>query len=303
MKICFFGSTGYIAGYVYEELLAEGHELILIKRPGSSNFHFQDQVQNLTAETHEVRELISRLQPDVVLNMANYFVKTQEPLDIEKFDEVNCQFITEISFGCVAAGASLFHVGSAWQATFDNNDPSLGNSYALYKGLAVQIIEWFCKSYGLNSIILNLYDTYGRNDPRGKIVQFLVDQIGAESKLELSGGEQILELVHVSDIARAISLGLYKIEKEIITQSDVTGVFETYWCYPAQANTLKEIVHIIDSNTSNPISVEWGARPYRVGEKFEREISGKPTIPGWQQEIQLSDGINDLIFGQQLGSK
>ena len=296
MKITFLGSTGYIAGYVLRELENARHEISIITRPGTApRSELPATVQQFKAETHQIRELITEINPDVVLNMANYFVKSQEPLDIQSFDEVNCQLVTEIAFGCVAANASLLHVGSAWQATFDSSDPSLGNAYGLYKGLAVQIIEWFSKSYGLHSLILNLYDTYGSNDPRGKIIQFLVDQVGAQSKLELSGGEQILELVHVSDIAKAVSKGISHISQTKLHSEGFPGATETYWCYPTEANTLKEIVQLIDSKTSSPIPVEWGARPYRVGEKFEREILGKPTIPGWKQEISLSSGLEDVI--------
>ncbi len=296
MKIMIFGASGYIAGFVTRQLASLGHSLVLVARqvPDAAKTT-PDSSWIECAHTEQVRQLISDVRPDVVLNMANYYAKSESPSDVVKFAEVNSALVTELAFGCCQSGAALFHVGSAWQATsFQEDDPSLGSVYALHKGLAVKIIEWFQASHQLDALILNLYDTYGPEDPRGKIVQFLINQVGATEPLELSGGEQILELVHVQDVAGAVAAGVEFIADSLATTGRLDATIP-FWCYPECATTLRELVAAIDENAPKPISVRWGARPYRVGEKFDREIAGKPLIPGWKQEISLRDGIMHLL--------
>lgn len=290
-----FGATGYIARWVSRRLREEGHELFLVHRSDHDVFETSANVSTFHCRgPEEAREAVILTAPDVVLNLANFFSKNQSPNDIAKFSSVNCDLVTELAFGCVEAGAVLFHVGSAWQATFDADDPSLGNPYALYKGMAVQIIEWFQASFGLSSLVLNLYDTYGPLDPRGKIIQFLVNQIGSKTPLELSGGEQILELVHVADVANSIAEGM-----KLIGTSRDTGAGlkqgSAYWCYPNEAVTLRDIVSTIDSISGQPILVEWGARPYRVGENFSREIEHKDLVPGWVETTTISQGLAEIV--------
>lgn len=293
MKIMIWGASGYLAGFVIQRLVEEGHDLVLVHRNPPSTV-----IDGATVAVCEgflrARDMILENNPDVVLNMANYFSKTAEPGDISRFADVNCGLVTEIAYGCVETGATLFHIGSAWQATFLEHDPSFGNAYALYKGLAARMIEWFQDSYEMSALMLNLYDTYGPRDPRGKIVQFLVNQVGSEEVLEISGGEQILELVHVSDVADAVSAGM-----KVIAAARAEGLplvaHEPFWCYPAQAATLRQVVEIIDSAAAAPIRVAWGARPYRVGEKFHREIEGKSLIPGWSQRTSLEEGIAQIV--------
>lgn len=295
MKIMLFGASGYLAGFVAEKLVADGHELVQVYRSSSARMNQVVGSEALVCEqTSDARALVVQVNPDVVLNMANFFSKSQEPDDVQKFADVNTAFVAEIAFGCCETAAVLFHIGSAWQAqTFQEGDPSLGAAYGLFKGLAGRIIDWFRASFGLQAMTLNLYDTYGPNDPRGKIVQFLVGQVGADTPLEISGGEQILELVYAADVADAIAAGM-----ELISDTRSVGEAlapEPFWCYPDTAVTLRDIVDAVNFSVPEPIAVQWGARPYRVGEKFEREIEGKPRIPGWTQRIHLREGIAKVL--------
>lgn len=292
-----FGASGYIAGFVAERLLADGHDLIRAHRDLGAAESNPESYQAVYLSPEEVRHAIETHRPDVVINMANFFSNLNSPVEIERFADVNCRFVTELAFGCDRAGAVLIHVGSAWQATFDDSDSSLGNAYALFKGLAVKILEWFHTSFNLPVLVLNLYDSYGPEDTRGKIVTFLTNQIAASQPLQVSGGEQILELVHVEDIASAVSraVDLAQSNKSILNPAN------PYWCYPDEAVTLRRIAAVVEKAAGQNLAIEWGARPYRVGEKFESETSGKQRIPGWVPVVSLEDGISQVVAAASEG--
>lgn len=294
MKVMVFGGTGYLAGFVLDQLVADGHDVVAVRRSEADSVGRNATVNAATCRSAvEARKLIGDLVPDVVVNMANYFSKVSTPEDIARFSAVNCELIAELSQGCVDSSSDLLHVGSAWQATFEENDPSLGSPYALFKGLAAQIIEWYKTWHDLRAYTLNLFDTYGPGDTRGKVVQFLTDNIGSSEPLELSEGHQILELVHVSDVATAVSGSL-----QVIAKSRATGQrpdVDEFWAYPTEANTLRQIVQTLDDLSGTPLTVNWGARQYRVGEQFERVIEGRALVPGWTQRMSLRDGLNTVL--------
>lgn len=298
MKILIFGATSYLAKWTIPTLLSAGHEILAVVR---SNSHGLASAAGLTiltcASTAESRDLIIDHQPDVVLNMSNHFSKGNSYQDVHKFSEVNTELVHEICMGCVEVGAALFHIGSAWQATFGADDPSLRNSYALHKGLARKIIEWFQQSYSLPALILNLYDTYGPEDPRGKIVSALIARLDSAEPLKLSGGEQIIELVYISDVAEAIKDGIDLFSTAQEKDTLLLTADNEYWCYPTEPCSLKQVVTDIDSISGKKLNAEWGALPYREGELFQRDISEKQVIPGWRQKVSLFEGLEKTLRG------
>lgn len=298
MRILLFGATSYLAKWTIPVLLEAGHQVLAVVRSGSHGIASAPGLTVLTCvNASDARNLIITQQPDAVLNMSNHFSKDNSYQDIHKFSEVNTELVHEICTGCVEAGATLFHIGSAWQATFGSEDPSLRNSYALYKGLARKIIEWFQQAYSLPTLILNLYDTYGPGDPRGKIISALIARLDSAEPLKLSGGEQIIELVYISDVAEAVKDGIDLLstspKKDFLLASD-----NEYWCYPTDPCNLKQVVTNIEAISDMKLNAEWGAFPYREGELFERNVSHKRTIPGWHQKVTLYEGLQSTVKAQ-----
>lgn len=292
MKIVVFGASGYIGQTLTKYLLDHGHDVIGVYRSTPINVDALLKVAIL--ETSPFAEtIIQENDPDLVINVSNYFSRTAEANDIEKFAEVNTVLISAICKGCLSTSAAFVQVGSAWEADFTADDPSLGNSYALYKGLASNIGFWYEKSFGLKYAQLNLFDTYGEGDTRGKIVQFLTEQLSKTTPLDLSGGLQILELVHVEDVSSCITkLG------NLLVNDKLTDTSEKYACFPDTPVTLRQVVETIDKISGKTVPVNWGAREYRVGEMFERDLRSLRPVPEWESKIDLMTGISRVLNSQ-----
>lgn len=298
MKIIFFGATGYLAKWVYMELVSRGHRVYPVVRNNESGDQFPGAEKILhVADVMQVRDAIRMVSPDLVINMSNYFSKTNSVSDVVKFSEVNTQLIHEICTGCIESDAKLLHIGSAWQSNFSGGgDISLGSSYGLFKGLAINIVKWFSDSYNLNVCVLNLYDTYGPNDPRGKIISYLSSNLGNENPILLSPGEQVLELVYTSDVAAAVSAASEYLNERSPAENG-NYLLEQFWCYPEKATNLREIAAILELQSGLNLNIHWGAHPYREGELFQRNIQDKRLIPGWNQKVSLDHGLRTVLAG------
>jgi nucleoside-diphosphate-sugar epimerase len=242
----------------------------------------------LCSSASEARGIIGRVLPDVVINMANYFTRSSSYSDALKLAEVNCILVTEICQGVIESGGVLVNVGSGFQANL-NRDDLAPDLYLLYKGLSTSIVEWFSTTQGLKAINLFLYDTYGRNDPRGKIVQLLIRANKENRLLDLSEGNQVLEMVYISDVAEAVSLLVSK-NQELVNNA-IPSSLKSYWCYPEEALTLRELVREFEAAANSKLGINWGARDYRPGERFTNEKKGRPRVPGWTPKVNLGEGL------------
>lgn len=289
MKIVVFGASGYIGQTLTKYLLDHGHEVTGVFRTKPLDIDVSIKVEILET-SKQAETIIQENDPDLVINVSNYFSRTAEADDIDKFAEVNTVLVSAICKGCLSASAAFIQVGSAWEADFTADDPSLGNTYALYKGIASNIGFWYKKSFGLKYSQLNLFDTYGEGDTRGKIVQFLTEQLNQSKPLDLSGGMQILELVHVEDVSSCITkLG------DLLVNNKLPQTSDKYACFPNSPVTLRQVVETIDQISEKNVPVNWGAREYRVGEMFERDLRGFKPVPGWESTIDLKSGISRVL--------
>jgi nucleoside-diphosphate-sugar epimerase len=135
-----------------------------------------------------------------------------------------------------------------------------------------------------------LFDTYGPNDTRPKIFN-LWDQIARTAEtLDMSPGEQLIDISHVDDIVSAFALlaGHLQNSQTEVRNGDVFAV---------KANTrftLKELAAIFEETTKSKLNINWGGRQYR-----EREVMTPyatiAVVPGWVSKIGIKQGIKQLI--------
>jgi len=289
MRVLLFGASGFIARAVYEKLLSEGHDAIRVLREiGHYDSSKLGRNFELCSSASEVRGIIRRVMPDVVINMANFFTRSGSYSDALKLAEVNNVLVTEICQGVIESGGILVNVGSGFQANL-NKDDLAPDLYSLYKGLSTSIVEWFSATQSLKAINLFLYDTYGKNDPREKIVQLLIRAKKENRHLDLSEGDQILEMVYVTDVAEAVSLLVTKSEE--LVKNAIPGSLNSYWCYPDEIVTLRELVLEFEGAANSKLGINWGARDYRPGERFSSEKRGRPRVPGWTPKVSLGEGL------------
>jgi nucleoside-diphosphate-sugar epimerase len=301
MRILILGSRGYIAGQTAEIMTSIGWEVIRVARgrdEGLSNGS-PDSSETFFEEPEEIAAILEKTNPDAVVNLSNFFTTTDTHEDIDKLIGVNCTLVGHLAKICSEHGVPIVHVASAWQNRFSEQDSQVGTIYSLYKDLASEILEWYCKNFALRAIQMVLHDTYGPSDPRGKIVTKLIDHVGKETSLPLSGGRQLLELVHVQDVAKAVMACAVRINKNS-HESPSRRLMETFWCLPTAPVSLKDLVSILDSVASKPILVSWGLREYRPGEKFSSlSRVNKELVPGWKPTIDLRIGLADIIDGSK----
>ena len=134
---------------------------------------------------------------------------------------------------------------------------------------------------------MKLFDTYGPDDPRPKLFNLLNKAASTGEPLDMSAGEQLIDLVHIDDVIDAYVITAHRLLGGQVSQH------ERYAVSSGQPLPLKEFVRIYADVTGQNVAVNWGARQYRDREVMVHWNRGV-TIPGWAPIIALKKGLRGI---------
>lgn len=282
------GATGFVGSHLTRRLVGEGWEVHILSRSGSrlsdsSEFgHVENHVHD--GSTQSMVSCVAKAKPDVVFHLASLFLSQHETKDIELLIQSNVLFGNQLLEAMKANGITNFiNTGTSWQH-YNNEDYNPVCLYAATKQAFEAIMEYYVQACSFKAITLKLFDTYGPDDPRPKLFHLLKKAAISREPLDMSPGEQLIDLVHIDDVVEA-----YLIAAQRLLEGKVSR-HETYAVSSGNPIPLKELVQIYLAASGSVISVNWGARPYRFREVMSTWNRGA-KLPGWSVNIGLENGM------------
>jgi nucleoside-diphosphate-sugar epimerase len=133
-----------------------------------------------------------------------------------------------------------------------------------------------------------LFDTYGPNDHRKKIINLLLNQINSEQPLKLTPGNQLINPVHVDDIVEA-----YMVAIELIVKNSGEKITE-YGVSSNKSISIKSLVKLIEELSGSDLNIIFGGFNYRNREVFTPWRSFN-LLPGWKPKIELDAGLKEML--------
>jgi nucleoside-diphosphate-sugar epimerase len=225
--------------------------------------------------------------PDVTFHLASLFLAQHKPDDVETLIRSNLLFGTQLLEAMASRGRTLLvNTGTAWQH-FNNRSYSPVALYAATKQAFEAIIRYYVEAKEFRVITLKLFDTYGPEDPRPKLLSGLRKAALNNKPLSMSPGRQCIDLVHIDDVVNAFIIAGNRLI------SGVGASEESYAISSGVALSLRELVAIFQQQINANFLVEWGALPYRPREVMKPWRFGK-HLPGWQAKVALEEGLKSL---------
>lgn len=290
------GATGFVGSCLTRRLVSDGWQVHAIIRPESSLVQLRDVVDRVTlhsfdGSTENMLEIVGRSNPVTVFHLASLFISEHQPKDIESLVRSNLLFGTQLVEAMAANGVeNLVNTGTSWQH-YQNEEGNPVNLYAATKQAFEAILRYYVETKFLRVITLKLFDTYGPTDPRPKLFSLLARLAKTGESLDMSPGEQFIDLVFIDDVVEA-----FLHAAELQAKSRI-GTSESYAITSGAPLKLKEMVKSFEKVTSTPLSIQWGGRPYRNREVMKPWDSGTP-LPGWRPKVSLIEGL-ELLFSQK----
>jgi nucleoside-diphosphate-sugar epimerase len=275
MKIILTGASGYIGSQLNKILLSNDYQVI----PLSHNLPFE-----------KIVALFQEEKPELVIHLASLFIPEHASSDVDALIQGNILFGTQILEAMRLSGThAILNTGTSWQHYSEDGTTS-SSLYAATKTAFEQILRFYHSSEHISVLTLKIYDTYGPNDPRPKLIpkllQMCCDQSG-QTKLSLSKGEQLLNFVHIEDVLQAYLLAIEELKNKPCQ-------FKNYFLRAPEEISLKNLISLVERLSKSRLNVDLGSRPYRKREVMKPWSQGD-LLSNWQPKRRLGEGLKELI--------
>ncbi|MGX2982262.1 NAD-dependent epimerase/dehydratase family protein [Helicobacter sp. 23-1045] len=243
-------------------------------------------------KSHKFAESLPFANNFGILHLATKYLSSHKPSDISDLISANITFGSEILEGTLPFCPKFF-INILTFSQFANS--ANYNPLAFYDGtkeafynITKLYSEAFKKTKFLN---LLLYNTYGSGDVRGKFLN-LWDKISRDNQtLEMSAGEQKIDISHIDDIMRGLDLA--------ICDYEMMDSAKIYTLENRPRKSLREIAKIFESATGRRLNIAWGSKAYRKNEIFDPISSVDSAkfikLPHFSAKISLEDGIKRVF--------
>lgn len=282
------GATGFIGSRLSKKLIEQGHTVNIISRKSSKYNNLIDikdkiNIFEYDGNINKLIEYFRKLKVDIVIHLSSLFISENKPEDVDGLIDSNIKFGTQVLEAMKHSKCkNIINTSTSWQH-YNNENYNPVCLYAATKEAFENIIKFYHESYGIKCITLELFDTYGQNDNRPKILNLFKEYSEDGIELNMSKGDQVLDLLYIDDVIDA-----YLNAIDLVNKSET--IFEKYSLESKNRVKLKELVSIYENITKNSITVNWGKRPYRDREVMIPWSNGK-KLPGWEAKVSLEDGI------------
>ncbi len=246
---------------------------------------------------HGLHTAVRAFGPDVVVHLAARYVRDHCEEDISSLIKSNIEFGAHLLDAMGKAGCNaLVYIGTAWQH-YRDEDYCPVNLYAATKQAFVTIAEYYRDAGGLRLLELHLYDSYGPDDRRPKLLNRLLATAETGEEMLMTQGTQRLHLVHVDDVSRGVAMACEQVV------SFEPGERRVYRLPSERTVTLRELVEMFNvANPSRPVTVRWGVRPFHRREVFQ-PWEGAPVLPLWKAEVSLERGLEAVRHLHTVGNR
>ena len=276
------GATGFVGTALVRRLVADGWDVDALIRTDTASLPEGVRARVIPETVDGMIELVADLEPTHCFHLATAFRGVHTPADITPMIDANLGFGTLVAEACARIPNLRFvNTATVWQH-FDAQPYSPVSLYAATKQAFADLLVFYTEVEGLAVHTLELTDTYGPDDPRPKLIPFLL-RAGAEgTRLEMTDGTQLIDLVHVEDAVGAL----------LATAAAPPG--PSYGARGDGAITLRELVDRFQAATGLTLNVAWDARASRPREMVRPWMTASPP-PGWSPQIRLDDGLRALV--------
>lgn len=295
------GATGYIGAHFVGALAARGKVPAVLGRPGLTSQALAalpalaSRAAALRILAHDgspqsIASALADLTDPVVIHLAGLFVSAHQPDDVDRLVQSNVGYAASLFEAMQLAGVkAIVNVGTLWEHG-ETGDYMPVNLYAATKRAAQTLLDYYVQAESFRALSLKLLDTYGRDDPRRKLLPLLRDLAHSGDSLDMSSGHQTINVTHVDDIctallasARVVATG----RADHLTAATLSD----------EAPSIRELARMIETASGKALNTRWGARP--DGPRQQQAPWDAPRPSGWRPTVRLEDGLRRYVLGQE----
>ena len=309
-RVLVLGASGFIGRWVSRLLCRDGARPYLMVR----DVEFAEQVfsgyeingEIVRADLRQlasVGEIISKIKPAVVFNLAGYGVDRFERDEATAY-RINAELIEVICRALAGVenswkGQQLVHVGSALEyGEISGNlaEDSICNPTTLYgksKLMGTNLLSEHCRKLGVKGITARLFTVYGPGEHEGRLLPSLLQASSNKQSLPLTLGKQKRDFTYVEDVAE----GLLRLSAAETQPGEVVNLAT------GQLTTVRGFVETAATTLNIPEDkLQFGAIQTRSEEMQHDPVSVDRLrrLIDWTPAIEIAEGIRRTKSFEQV---
>jgi len=289
-RILITGATGFIGNNLAIALKTDGHDVFYTSLLGEQRLEFINgkryEIQG-TIDVFSLSEFLLENKIIGVVHCASFVQPNQHaPSDVSSLINSNILFGSIVLESAVQSGVKWFvNTGTYWQH-YNEKKYSPVNFYAATKQAFEDIAKYYIELGLIKFVTVKLFDTYGPGDKRKKIFNIWKDYAESGELLEMSPGEQLIDISYIDDITNAYSILVNKLNND----SSAINNGDCYYVKAAERYNLQQLSKIFEEVSGKKLRINWGHREYKKREVMVPFNKGT-VIPGWKPKISIEDGL------------
>ena len=264
------GASGFVGENLVHHLFKQGYRVTCLVRESTNKARLEAISPQVSFGLYDgsyksAQRIFERTKYETVFHLATLAKYDHDPEDICDMIRSNIVLGTHLAEAMTEFKVkNLINACTFWQY-YHSHDYQPLNLYAATKQALVDILKYYSLNHDIWVANVILFDTYGPNDPRTKLPSLILDASEEQREINLSPGEQLIDLTHVSDVVTALERAVERINAR-------TEKFNTYIASNGNPETLKLAITNLAKQNGVKYKLNWGKKPYREKEVFHIDI-------------------------------
>ncbi len=298
-KILVTGGAGFIGSTLVDQLIKEGHEVVVIDDLSSGRKEYLNpQAVFYEADicSRKIAKIFKKEKFDFVYHLAAQIDVRTSVSDPKLDNRINVLGGLNILENCRLSKIKKIIFSSTGGAIYGDSEEIPTTEYAatypvspygIHKLTFEKYLNYYYQVYGLNYAILRFANVYGprqfKGGEAGVIAIFIDNAVNVIESTQYGDGLQTRDFVYVDDVARALALA-----REIDCRGEINVA-------SGQETNLLELRQDIESALGESIKVR--IAPARAGEQRRSCLSRQRAkeVLDWEPRVGLTEGVKRTI--------
>ena len=290
------GATGFVGSFLVRQLLADGRDVAILRRPTSDAWRIADVLDKVCVVAGSMDNVVgfapqlASFAPEAVAHLAWRGVTNTHRNDVTQVQNVAesvALYTHAHSVGCtrfVGMGSQAEY--GPVSARLDEHVPTRPTTvYGAAKLSAGLLLDRLAAADGIGFAWLRLFSSYGPKDDPSWLIPYMARRLLAGERPALTPGEQIWDYIYVEDAAAAMLAAL---------DMNASGFFNLG---SGVGRPLRTIIEAVRNAIDPALPLGIGEVPYRPDQvmHLEADITALTAASGWMPRMPLDEGLASTI--------
>lgn len=295
MRILITGATGFVGKTLIPMLCKDAtNELyLLVRNAPKARSLFKNNVVNIV-DTNERTWIdnVKEVNPNIVLHLAAYFTGRHDSVSINCIIDSNIKFTTLLLEAISQTDCEHFiNIGTFSEFYYGAGEYAPNNLYSASKTSERSIIRYYQTISKWNWINVVVYSPYGRKNTCKKVLDYMVDSFNSDVPIDFTRGEQILDFIHVDDMADFFCNLISKL-------NNLDEKFYEFHLGSGVGHSIREVSIIMEKIWGRKMNANWGGKEYTAQDIMYAvaPVNKNIKILNWHSKISIEEGLQILMM-------